>query len=236
MNKRTPNRPVQLLVAGTYIIAVLILVSLGIWQFARGQHKADLEKRIDAVAESRLELATAPEAWDDLNYRQVAVTGTPVPSGTMLLDNRIYQGQVGYEVIVPFAFKDDSATVLINRGWISREQAGLLRNDATVDDMNISGQLYSPDTGIMLVDTVVAKNQWPRVIAYLDIPGLADELGVPLAPAVVVLDADADYGFQRIWEPYVMTPMQHYGYAVQWWGLTLVLLVFGWVWKFRRKR
>ena len=220
-------------VTGVYIVAVLILVSLGTWQFARGMHKAELEKKMDMFADSTMDLQTAPEDWNDLNYREVGLTGKPQTARTMLLDNRIYQGQVGYEVIVPFVLQDQSAIVLLNRGWVSREQANILENGTIFEDMKIAGQLYLPKTGMKLVDTILVKDRWPRVIAYLDIPDLSEELGVSLAPPVVVLDSNSDFAFQKIWQPYIMSPIRHYGYAVQWWGLALVLLVFGWVWKFR---
>lgn len=215
------------------MIAVLILVSLGTWQFTRGVYKAELEKKMDMFADSTMDLQTAPEDWNELNYREVRLTGKPQTAGTMLLDSRIYQGQVGYEVIVPFLLQDQSAIVLLNRGWVSREQTSLLENGAIFEDMKIAGQLYLPKTGMKLVDTILVKDQWPRVIAYLDIPALSEELGVSLAPAVVVLDSNSDFAFQKIWQPYVMSPIRHYGYAVQWWGLALVLLAFGWIWKFR---
>jgi len=233
MNIKCRKRSLQLWVISTYIIAVLILVSLGAWQFTRGIHKAELEKEMEMFADSTMDLQTAPEDWNALNYREVRLTGKPQTAGTMLLDSRIYQGQVGYEVIVPFVLQDQSATVLLNRGWVSREQAGMLENEEINEEMEIAGQLYLPKTGMKLVDTILEKDQWPRVIAYFDIQGLSGELGVSLAPAVVVLDSDLDYAFERIWQPYVMSPIRHYGYAAQWWGLALVLLVFGWVWKFR---
>lgn len=234
MNTTSKNRITRSLILAAYIIAVSILVLLGTWQCIRGLHKADLEQRIGAYADIAMNLQTAPEAWEELNYRQVTLIGKPLLSKTMLLDNRIHQGRVGYEVIVPFDLLDASTTILVNRGWVSREQASLLEHIENTDEIEVSGQLYHPDAGIMLVETVVTKGQWPEIIAYLDIPSLADALGIALAPAVLVLDTNSIYGFQRIWQPFIMTPTRHYGYALQWWGLAAVLLVFGWIWKFRR--
>jgi len=233
MNAKSSKRSIQPWGTSVYIIAVLILVSLGTWQLARGMHKAELEKKMDMFADNTMGLETAPEDWNDLNYREVRLTGKPQTAGTMLLDSRIYQGQIGYEVIVPFVLQDQSAIVLLNRGWVSREQVNMLENEAVYGDMKIAGQLYLPKTGMKLVDTMLVKDRWPRVIAYLDIPVLSEELGASLAPAVVVLDSNSDFAFEKIWKPYIMSPMRHYGYAVQWWGLALVLLAFGWVWKFR---
>ncbi len=183
-----------------------------------------------------MDLQNAPMDWNDLNYRAVRLIGKPDVAGMMLLDNRIYNGQVGYEVIVPFVLQDQSAVILLNRGWVSREQAYELEDEAITEDIQVAGQLYLPKTGLKLVDTILSKDQWPRVIAYLDIPSLSEDLEIALAPVVVVLDSTSDYAYQRIWQPYVMGPIRHYGYAVQWWGLALVLLVFGWIWKFRIKK
>ncbi|MYJ51808.1 MAG: SURF1 family protein [Gammaproteobacteria bacterium] len=236
MNMKSRKRPAVFLIFGCYVAALSLLVSLGAWQFMRGMHKADLESRIGAVADRTVVLDTAPESWAHLDYVRVRLTGSMDTARTLLLDNRVHRGQVGYEVIVPFALRDGSATVLVNRGWIPREGVEMLDDGPAIRETEIAGQLYRPDTGIMLVDTMSATDRWPVVIQYLDIPVLSDHLGLALEPAMVVLDADAAQGFERIWQPYVMNSARHYGYAVQWWGLAVVLLVFGWIWKFGRQR
>jgi cytochrome oxidase assembly protein ShyY1 len=56
---------------------------------------------------------------------------------------------------------------------------------------------------------------------------LSAELGYPLEPAVILLDPEAEGGYQRDWHPSFggFGPERHQAYAVQWFSLAAALLV-----------
>jgi cytochrome oxidase assembly protein ShyY1 len=61
---------------------------------------------------------------------------------------------------------------------------------------------------------------------HLDIAELGAALGQALYPYALVLDEGQPGLFQRDWQPGVtMTPEKHLGYAVQWFGLAVALLI-----------
>ncbi|MGI9316924.1 MAG: SURF1 family cytochrome oxidase biogenesis protein, partial [bacterium] len=94
-----------------------------------------------------------------------------------------------------------------------------------------AGQLYMPQMGFTIGQTFIGNVSWPLVILYYDFEALSEAVEYRLAPAVLVLDSDHADGFIRTWQPSIIPASRHYGYAVQWWGLTLTLLIFGLIWR-----
>ena len=73
----------------------------------------------------------------------------------------------------------------------------------------------------------------------LDRAQLADTLKMPnLAPRVLKLDPALKFGYDRDLEilPNTLPPERHLGYAVQWFGLALAVLITALVLTLRRRR
>jgi len=75
------------------------------------------------------------------------------------------------------------------------------------------------------IDFETGETRWPQKILYLDIGALSERLGRGVEPAVLVLDPAHPLAHPRLWRPTAMPASRHYGYAVQWWGLALALLI-----------
>jgi surfeit locus 1 family protein len=63
---------------------------------------------------------------------------------------------------------------------------------------------------------------------------VAAQLGRDVLPYALLLDAQADDGFMRDWMPNLAGPMTHYGYAFQWFALSLTVVAIS-VWQLRKK-
>jgi len=98
------------------------------------------------------------------------------------------------------------------------------------DRVTVRGQLTLPETGFTLGPAFTDQSAWPRRIQYFDRAGLAQALGFDLAPAVLVIAPGESQALTRIWKPYTMSATRHIGYAAQWWGLAVTLIVFGIIW------
>ena len=214
-----------------YGLSVCLLAALGSWQFQRGQNKAEIESAMDSVPVVK-ELAAPPADWNQLAYQTVVLEGQWLYNKVFLLQNRIYQGIVGFEVLTPFTLAG-GGTILVNRGWIDSASSAEV-GAANTADTAPSGTLYLPERGFRLGDTFAGDPTWPQPALYLDIEALANRLGKPLEPAVLVLDKAHPATFVRLWQPTNMPASRHYGYALQWWGLLAALLVLGYFW--RRKQ
>ena len=56
-------------------------------------------------------------------------------------------------------------------------------------------------------------------------PAIPADLGTPVAPRLLLLDAEPDSAFVRSWTPAVMPPEKHRGYALQWFTFALAAVV-----------
>ena len=229
MTTKTAKIPVNSVLVTVYFLSLTLLCALGGWQMLRGMEKVRIESRIaesDGVVEH---LDHRPQDWDSLAYRQVGLQGEWLDR-MFLLDNRIHQGRAGYELFAPLML-GDQALVMVNLGWLSRTdlEADLPPFEQLDGSASITGQLYLPQKGFTLGPPSHDDLSWPRVIQYLDFEYFSDSLGKGVEPAVLVAD-NANLGTVGIWQPMAMDSSRHFGYAVQWWGLAAVLVVFGFIW------
>lgn len=210
------------------ILFLGILVSLGFWQLDRaGQKRVLLDQYQSEANPTVLHLDPAMSASSDLQYQYTTTSGHYDERRQFLLDNRIHEGRVGYHVLTPFILDSSSGmAVLVNRGWIplagSREQLPDLPLDAGKRDL--LGRIRIPSEAFTLGEEEV-RIGWPYRIQQIDTHQLAGELGYPLLPFVVLLDEAERDGFVRDWRPLTFGPERNVGYAVQWFGLALALLV-----------
>ncbi|MDP1931710.1 MAG: SURF1 family protein [Gammaproteobacteria bacterium] len=205
-----------------------LLLTLALWQLDREQEKIAMQRgyadRTQAAAVSVMQVD-----WNslDIAYTKVSARGTFDNERTYLLDNRIYQGRVGYEVITPFAV-EGSETLMVNRGWIpagpTREQ--LPEIPSIFGTASLIGTIYVPlEEPFLLSQREEAfGSKWPRVVQSIRINAIAQELGVSLLPYTVRL-AEGSVGLEQSNWPIVnMQPEKHRAYAVQWFVMFLALV------------
>ncbi|KAF2724659.1 SURF-family protein [Polychaeton citri CBS 116435] len=120
--------------AGLALLAAIPLTAfvLGCWQVQRLGWKTDLIARFeDRLVRDPLPLPPQidPDAVKDFDYRRVVARGRFVHEKEMLIGPRLHDGKDGYLVITPlersmdFAGVTGNTTILICRGWISKEHA-----------------------------------------------------------------------------------------------------------------
>jgi len=222
------------------VLLVAVLVRLGFWQLDRAQQKRFLYAQYSAVAHaSALPVGTTPSAELTAQlWRPVTVTGQFLEK-SLLLDNRVRDGIVGYEVLSPFQLVD-GRVVLVDRGWL---KAPDLRSDwptvvVPLTAATLGGRLApSPSTGIHLSNAVLIE-PGPSGIwrtQSIDFPALSEALSVKLEPFIVLLDEGIESGYDRHWTLPVADDGKHQAYAVQWFTMAacVPLLLAYWV---RRSR
>ena len=101
---------------------IALTVALGFWQYGRGQEKAALSARIERLAqEPPVHVAERELDARDVELRRVEARGEFEPKHALLLDNRVWRGRVGYQVVMPLRLGESGRYVLVNRGWIAAE-------------------------------------------------------------------------------------------------------------------
>jgi surfeit locus 1 family protein len=135
-----------------------------------------------------------------------------------------HEGRVGYRVLTPL--RTSLGLVLVDRGWVAAPPRRDELPEVSVSDelRTLTGRLDElPRAGISLA--ALGGAGWPQRLSYPDLPTLKRLYGEPLDEKIILLDAAATDGYLRDWRPGGLPPERHFGYAVQWFGLALAILV-----------
>jgi surfeit locus 1 family protein len=220
----------------TLLIVCLLptLVFLGFWQLQRADEKAVLaqtfeQRRHQAPLEIHKAVGRSAEA---LAYMPVRFSGQFDENRYYLLDNRVYGGKFGYEVISLFRVDGQDLIVLVNRGWIAGDPARLQPPVVTtpVGQIDIRGHVYvAPGEPYLLAEQIIAPG-WPKTLQALEMAKLADSLTSLTDTAVftypVRIDAGMPGALSVDWQVINVSPAKHTGYAVQWFTMAAVLALF----------
>lgn len=216
----------------TLITVVLLglLVSLGNWQLQRAEQKRALLAAYESARpDTTIRLQPGMPVYAGLAYQHAVGTGHYDATHQFLLDNRIHEGRAGYHVLTPFVLNGSKRAVLVNRGWLplgaSRERLPEIAIGA--EDRTIQGRVRLLPERVFTLGEEQPRRGWPYRIQRVRTDALAGELGYSLLPFVLLLDPDQPQGYVRDWRPFPSRfgPQRHIGYAVQWFGLAVALLV-----------
>ena len=228
-----PNRRISWLAVVLFFAVLTLLFALGFWQLVRGFEKADIDARSNLAAGNFSTIDSAADNWAALSYTFADLKGVWREDRSFLLQNRLWKGRPGVEVLVPFLLTDGT-WLLVNRGWVAMnpgDSRELPEIPPLISSMAPRGQLYQPAKGFTLGETIQGAIEWPVGILYYDFAALSNALGHSLAPVVLVLNPQHPDSFVTIWRPASITPERHYAYVAQWWGLALTLIIFGFIWR-----
>lgn len=205
-----------------------VLISFGFWQLDREQEKIALQSSYDArlrAPETELQLVDANA--ESLAFLKVKVNGNYDSHHSFLLDNKIHDGSVGYEVLTPFR-SAEGELILVNRGWIAQGgRRDTLPEIPTLDgSQEIRGSLYVPAGEQFMLGDEEATEQWPRIVQRIDVPAFGRALGeAELFSYTIRLTDDSPGALTTDWPLMNMMPEKHRAYAVQWFVMAAVLLL-----------
>lgn len=213
------------------VAAAALFVRLGVWQLDRAAFKDSLVRRYAAAATAPPlpfgQVAAAPPADA---FPRVAVHGNWLADRAYLLDNPHHDARGGVEVYVPLALPGHSRLLLVDLGFLpgTQEQAPALP-PLPVGEVTLHG-LYLPPPGVGLElggDALAGQAHWPKTTIYLELGQVAKDLGRPLYPRVLALDADPTAAYQRehAFDFSSMPPERHRAYAFQWFSFAVAVVV-----------
>lgn len=220
-----PRRPFWLpSVAALALLALTI--SAGIWQTHRAETKRALQAQYDAQAQAPAQAVDSVNIDPDaLRFRRVKVTGYFDTVHEVWLDNRIYLGKPGYEIITPLKLASAPGYILIDRGWVAR---GLRRTElpetksAPPGLVGVEGIATTPSGRyVELSKQTVEGKVWEN----LDVPRMQKLLPERLAPLMVVQLDDKANGLIQHWDRPDSGIAMHVGYAFQWFAMALATIV-----------
>jgi len=204
-----------------------VFLSAGVWQLDRAAQKRELLAAFDADAPSpALRGVTTGAQARALRYRWAEIEGRYDAGHQVLLDNMVLDGQSGYHVLTPL--RSAGGTVLVNRGWVPAAPDREELPDVRVSDAArlVRGRIdLLPRPALELEAPAHSRGTpWPRRLLFPRAETIGEQLGYAVADYQLLLDPASPDGYVRRWRPAGMSPDQHIGYAVQWFGLAAAVI------------
>jgi surfeit locus 1 family protein len=210
------------------LVFLPVFFLLGSWQLDRAAEKQAIAERWQLrQLEAPQALHSLPRDAKAVSYRRVHLQGQFLAGRDFLLDNRIYGGRYGLELVSPLRPADGGALVLVNRGWIEADSSR--RSLPVWTDLEgpqtLTGTVYVPPGEPYVLGNPTQGSSWPRVAQALDIAAFEALLGEPVFPYSVRLDADSPAALTVDWPLVNISPDKHRAYAAQWFSMAAVLLL-----------
>ncbi|TBR41070.1 SURF1 family protein [Marinomonas agarivorans] len=215
-------------------IFVCLSIRLGIWQLERAEEKRLLLKQ----ATTDVQLSASD--WQDAeNGTLLTLRGRYKHDTYFLLDNQSYQGSVGYSPIVPFMVEaltptSEPVVFMVNLGWVKAniDRSVLPEIVLPSGEVKVKVRVYQPDKDVFrLSDKQYDNIDWPKRIQYFSGEYFAEQLAkktglkTVLVPYQVRIEQGEIGARIAHWASSSMTPEKHQAYAVQWFTLSVFLLL-----------
>lgn len=216
------------------LIVALVTVQLGNWQTRRAEEKRDMQTRIQ-VLKTAGPVAVRSGEPDPAEFSRVSIAGKWLPEAAILLDNRVHQGQPGYEVLMPLRIDGQSDAVLVNRGWLpaDRDRRVVPAVPEAASPARIEGMVMFPEEApFTLADQARDGPRWQ----YIDLEAFREWSGEAVRGWVVRQTSAADDGLVRDWPAPYAGIDRHRGYALQWYSLAALSLALTGFYVFRSFR
>ena len=214
--------------------ALLVLIALGTWQVQRLGWKQDL-------IDTRTERLAAPPILDAAGidpaehaFRRTVVEGVFLHDKEMFLAARSLKRRLGHHVVTPMR-RADGSTVLVNRGWVPRDnkEPSTRLEGQVAGTVSVAGVVRgSGRRNWLSPENDPATNTW----FLIDIPAMAAYAGLErVLPFVVEAGPAENPGGLPIGGQTKSTlPNDHLQYAITWFSLALALIVIYIVYSTRR--
>lgn len=219
-------------------IATVLVVALGIqlgnWQQRKATQKQVMQSQLAQGQQAApLLLDGAALAAEALQFRRVQMRGEFVTGWPLYLDNRPYQGRAGFYVLMPFKIAGSGMHVLVLRGWVARDAAQRTRLPSVstpAGTVTLDGVARLNAGHVLQLGSAVPLTPG-AIVSNLDPLQLARDSGLTMQPFVVEQSAAAlpggdDAQLVRDWPAPALGVEKNQGYAVQWYALAAMAVVF----------
>lgn len=219
-------------------LLVPLFLAAGQWQWDKAQSNAERQRLLEAQAAGpAVTLTAAPVDAPTLQFRRLVARGHHEPERQILIDNRTYHEQAGYQIVTPLRLEGSNVRLLVNRGWLpATPDRRQLPPVATPTGMvEVAGTAIIPATRFFTLGSEPAATgaAWQSVWQNLDLARYRQSVDFPVQPVVMQMDAASDAGgFVREWPCPDDRRQINVGYALQWWAFAATTgglwLFFAW--------
>jgi cytochrome oxidase assembly protein ShyY1 len=233
------------------VVLVILGLQLGFWQLRRADYKIQLADAISLKNNEPL-LSANEKIWtlEDVSYRRMQAVGYWMPQYGVWLENRTHPlGKdpksgihSGFNLLMPFKLEGKEGRILwINRGWVPRDfnQINHVPIIQTSKDKVIIEGVVFPDAGKTLqlskeVDNIASDGlQIKENFDVKDSIFQKDRIQLPFVLRQKSLSNED--GLDTTLPPYESGVNMHYGYAFQWFGLSVMTFLFWAITGYRKR-
>jgi surfeit locus 1 family protein len=204
----------------------ILFCLLGIWQIHRYYYKKSLLVSYQACATASPKVfSEVIKQKGNLQFLPVSVDGNYMTTLTVLMPTQ-YQGQEGFEILTPMKLSNDKKLLLVDRGWIAKAQDQRLPKIAVVTGrQHITGYIKYNEYRFILGSNILSENIVPMVVQRIDIDEMCNVTHHDFYPFMLRLNPKEPNGFVRDWSIATIVPERHLAYALQWFGLAVVVVI-----------
>lgn len=213
------------------VLAFGVTSSLGVWQLSRAMQKTEMAQQLEMRrAQPALDLSGGENAaWGhEFTDRSVQVRGHWLGELTVYLDNRQMDGRPGFWVMTPLQIRDSDALVVVQRGWVPRNFQDRQALPAVPHEdglIEVQGRIAAQPGKLL----ELGAGSGGQIRQNLDLSAYAQELKKPVLAFMVVQTGPDSQGMRRQWPTLDSGVHKHYGYAFQWFGLSILWVIL-YVW------
>lgn len=235
------NLKVYRVPAAAVFFSLLGLV-LGVWQLDRAAQKEALQAAMQAQAGKPpldnvqvMVLAGQGRMHErGVLYHPVRLSGRWLSDQTVYLDNRQMEAKVGFFVLTPLRLEPQGQVVMVQRGWVPRN----FQQREQVPEVQTPVGLVLVEGDIALAPSKLyapgAPGEGP-IRQNLDLDQYRSQTGLPIEAFTVRESGPPSQGMRRQWPVINFGIEKHYGYAFQWFALSLLIAgLYLWFQFFRR--
>ncbi len=219
---------------------IALCLKAGLWQYDKAATKQALQTQLSArLTEPPVALPSKLADLDAWRYKRVKFAGVYDARYQILLDNQVENTVTGYHVLTPLQVEGSDLYVLVNRGWIAAlpykmgvAERQLPQIITPQGSQEIEGDVSLPAAKFFTLEAPPASDgKSPPILPnqvwqHLDMARYAKSVPYATQPFVVRLNPQSGAGgYVRNWPVPGDKVSMHLGYAYQWFGFALTLLV-----------
>lgn len=209
----------------TTLVVFSILMKLGFWQLQRAEQKQQWLEKFDQqgvisgqeLVDLMNENSTQKE---NLTGRKVQLKGLVKQEQIWLLDNQVFQSQVGYSVITKLQLPISKQQVWVNWGWIKADKRrDVLPLIPLPKSIEFSGVIKATNFANLVLreDALQDSIELQRIQSVRPL----FEFDSSLPQLVIYADSNSVNSWPQNYQHSVMPPEKHHAYAMQWFLLAI---------------
>ncbi|TMN80945.1 MULTISPECIES: SURF1 family protein [unclassified Pseudoalteromonas] len=212
------------------VVVVLVCVRLGFWQLERGEKK---QQQLTAIAQIQThgvmnwsQLLELPKQWNKTGVL-VELKGTFLSEHYWLLDNQVYNGQVGYDLLALLKPNNDTRAVLVNLGWVRAPVSRdfLPKVVLPQGEFTVKAQIKENNLSSFTLEDKTASGDLPKRIQSIDLSFIKSQTNIPLVNFMAYRQGEGDEMAIPHYKAVVMSPQKHNAYALQWFLIAFACVV-----------